>query len=203
MSFFSDADIARLSAGTVRAALVLKLDFVSGAKYVWGGKTDIDIDGNTYLPLHGLMRTQGIAFAREPVSQRFTIGVEGLPAETDTVPGSKINVLAAALSATDEVEGQLATASLQLFDDDWQRAGSPYPLAIGFMRKPRVTRTRIRPGQGAVQSISIGAENLFYNRSLPPSGRYTDRDQQARHDGDLICQFQPDLRAKTFTYPDY
>lgn len=203
MSFFSAADKARLAESTVRGAFLVKMDFVSGAKYAWNGNTELEIGGNTYIPLYGLGRIEGITFSREPVSDRFTISVEGLPAKTSTEPGSDLNILALALSETDEVEGQLATVSLQLFDADWQPAGSPVPFAIGFMRKPRVTRTRIQGADGPVQSIAIGCENIFFNRALPPAGRYTDRDQQARYPGDLICQFQPDLRAKLFTYPDY
>jgi hypothetical protein len=47
------------------------------------------------------------------------------------------------------------------------------------------------------------AENAFFNRSRPPYGRYTDRDQQSRSAGDKFFQFTPSLLFKTFTYPDY
>ena len=204
MAFFTAAEIAILQGSEVRSALLVKLDFVSGAKYVWNGDTELFAGGQTYLPMHGLGRLDGISFSSAPVSERFTLSLEGLPAATDTEPGSDINVLAMALSETDEVEGQIATVALQLFDDEWQTSvGSPVTLAFGFMRKPRVTRTRIQGTEGSIQSISVGAENIFYNRSLPPAGRYTDRDQQSRSDGDLICQFVPDLRNKQFIYPDY
>jgi hypothetical protein len=203
MAFFTTNEIGLLSADTVRGAFLVKMDFVSGAKYVWNGETDLEVGGNTYLPLHGLGRFEGIAFSREPVSDRFTIGVEGLPAETETEPGSRVNVLSLALSETDEVEGQTCTISIQFFDSDWQTIGSPAGFAFGFMRKPRITRTRIKGADGPVQSISVGCENMFYNRALAPAGRYTDRDQQARYSGDLICQFQPQLRAKNFIYPAY
>lgn len=204
MAFFTSDEISILKAATVRSALLVKLDFVSGAKYVWNGNTDLFAGGQTYLPMYGLGRIEGISFSREPVSERFTLSLEGLPAATETEQGSRINVLAIALSETNEVEGQIATVSLQLFDDDWQTSvGSPVALAFGFMRKPRVNRSRIQGMDGAIQSISVGAENIFYNRALPSAGRYTDRDQQARSNGDLICQFVPDLRSKNFTYPDY
>ena len=154
--------------------------------------------------MYGLGRLEGISFSREATSARFTLSLEGLPAATADEAGSQVNILAMALSETDEVEGQIATVALQLFDDEWQTSvGAPVTLAFGFMRKPRVTRTRIQGMDGAIQSISIGAENIFYNRALPPAGRYTDRDQQSRSDGDLICQFIPSLRSRNFTYPDY
>lgn len=203
MSHFSASEIQTLSETQVRAAILVKMDFVSGAKYVWNGKTELLIGGNTYIPLHGLGRFDGLTFTREPVSQRFTVSIEGLPAKTTTTPGSDLNVLALALSETDEVEGKTITVSYQFFGEDWQPVGSPVGLALGFMRKPRVDLSSIDGEDGPIQTIKIGCENMFYNRSLPPLGRYTDRDQQARYSGDLICQFQPDLRIKKWTYPSY
>lgn len=204
MAFFTASEIERLKSSVVLGALLVKMDFVSGPIYTWNGNTELEVNGQTYLPMYGLGRIEGVSMSREPVSERFTLTLEGLPAATVNSQGSQINVLAMALSETDEVEGQIATISLQLFDDEWQTSvGSPVALAFGFMRKPRVTRTRINGVDGPVQSVSIGAENIFYNRSLPPAGRYTDRDQQSRSDGDLICQFIPDLRSKLFLYPDY
>lgn len=203
MAFFTEDQIAELSASVVRAPLLLKLDFVSGAKYLWNGNTKIVAGGETYEPLYGLGQISGISFSRQPVSKRFTLSMEAVAAATADTPGSETNVLAIALSETDEVYGRVATVSMLFLDEDWQPVGNPVPLAFGLMRKPRVTRTRIDGGTGPIQRVSVGAENIFYNRALPAAGRFTDRDQQARFSGDLICQFQPLLRAKNFTYPDY
>lgn len=203
MAFFTEDQIALLSATTVRAPLLLKLDFVSGAKYLWNGNTELPAGGQIYEPLHGLGQISGVSFSRQPVSKRFTIAMEAVTAATADTPGSDINVLAIALSETDEVYGRVATVSMLFIDEDWQPVGSPVPIAFGLMRKPRVTRTRIEGGTGPIQRVSVGCENIFYNRALPPAGRYTDRDQQSRFSGDLMCQFQPLLRAKNFTYPDY
>lgn len=203
MAFFSTEQIERLSAITVRAPLLLKLDFVSGAKHLWNGDTDLPVGVDVYQPLYGLGQIAGLRFTREPVSQRFTIALEAVTTATADTPGSETNLLALALSETDEVYGQVATVSMVFIDADWQPVGLPVPIAFGLMRKPRVTRTRIDGADGPIQRVSVGCENVFYNRALPPAGRYTDRDQQARFDGDLMCQFQPLLRAKNFTYPDY
>lgn len=203
MAFFTDDQMALLSATVVRAPLLLKLDFVSGAKHLWNGNTELSAGGETYQPLHGTGQISGVSFSRQPVSKRFTIAMEAVTAATAETPGSDINVLAIALSESDEVYGRVATVSMLFIDEDWQAIGNPVPIAFGLMRKPRVTRTRIDGGKGAIQRVAVGAENMFYNRALPPAGRYTDRDQQARFSGDLMCQFQPLLRAKNFTYPDY
>jgi hypothetical protein len=195
MSFYSAEEIALLQATVVRADLLVKMDFVSGAKYMWNGTTELSAGGQTWLPMNGYGQVADIKFTPGTESERFTLSLDG-------VPDSEIEVLSAAL-ATDEVEGQVATVYQQFFDEDWQPIGSPLGIKWGYMRKPRVTRSRIEGVSGSVQRVAIGCENIFYNRSLPSAGRYTDRDQQARYSGDLMLQFQPTLLNKTFTYPDY
>ena len=203
MALFTSDQIEHLSATTVRAPLLLTLDFVSGPIHLWNGDTDLPVGGRTHRPLHGLGQIDGVRFTREPVSQRFTLALEAVTAATADAPGSEIDILALALAETDEVYGRVATVSMAFIDADWQPVGLPVPIAFGLMRKPRVTRTRIDGADGPIQRVSVGCENVFYNRALPPAGRYTDRDQQARFDGDLMCQFTALLRAKNFTYPDY
>ena len=63
MAFFSTDEIAILSGTTVRSAIILKFDFVSGAKYVWNGETELVIDGNDGIPLYGLGRMEGCGSA--------------------------------------------------------------------------------------------------------------------------------------------
>ncbi len=191
MGFFSAAEVARLQETTVRMAFLARLDFSPDPVYCWNGTTELVAgDGLTYQPLHGTGRIDNLNFARTSQSDRFEISLDG-------IPDSATDVLSVALSETAEVEDRLATILLQFFDDDWQTVGQPVTTAWGFMRKPRVTRAN------GVQRVVVGCENIFFNRARPPAGRYTDRDQQARFDGDLICQFIPKLRNTTFTYPDF
>tara|TARA_R110000868_G_scaffold96457_3_gene265433 strand:+ start:99 stop:689 length:591 start_codon:yes stop_codon:yes gene_type:complete len=196
MSFFSTDEIALLQATVVRSDMLVKLDFVSGPMYMWNGSTELSAGGQTWLPMNGYGTISDIQFTNGSESERFTLSLDG-------VPDSQIEVISKALSATDEVDGQVATIYMQFFGEDWQPIGSPLSVKWGYMRKPRVSRSRIEGVDDSVQRVAIGCENIFYNRSLPSAGRYTDRDQQARYTGDLILQFQPGLLNKTFTYPDY
>ncbi|GKX33708.1 MAG: hypothetical protein MnENMB40S_13260 [Rhizobiaceae bacterium MnEN-MB40S] len=196
MAFFTADEIEALSQTEVRCAILTQFDFVSETVRVWNGERDLMAADEIWTPLYGTGQVSGIQFSREPVSERFELSLHG-------VAGVAPDIFAKALAETEEVEGQVVTVFLQLIDAEWQTYGSPIAIAWGYMRKPRVTWTRHEEETGGVRRIAIAAENIWYNRSLPPAGRYTDTDQQARVPGDLICQFVPSLRNKVFTYPDY
>tara|TARA_R110002167_G_scaffold70512_1_gene199028 strand:- start:139 stop:735 length:597 start_codon:yes stop_codon:yes gene_type:complete len=196
-AFFTSEQIALLEASTVRCDLLVKFDFVGETVRVWNGDTElVTSDSATWLPMYGTGQVDGIRFSAEASSQRMNFALDGVAAADN-------QVLALALSETDKAEGQLVTVYLQLFGDDWQPVGAPLGLAFGYMQKPKVSRSAIDGVKGSIQRVSIAAENIFYNRSLPPAGRYTDRDQQGRSSGDLMCQFVPGLVNKNFVYPDY
>lgn len=196
MDFFTTDEINRLSQTTVRFALLVEMQFASETKYVWNGDFEFVSGGRTWAPMYGTGSIDGIGISSGSESESVTIGVSGLPDQA-------IDILAKALEENDEVDQQSVRIYLQFFDGGWQPVGAPLGLWWGFMQPPEVTRTAMEGTAGAVQSISITAENAFFNRSRPPAGRYTDRDQQARSPGDKFCQFTPSLLFKTFTYPSY
>lgn len=194
--FFTPAQLAILTASTVRVSILVKFDFASGAQYAWNGNTNLTVGGNTYLPMHGMGTIEGLGLSSNGSSDSVTISVSGLPDQA-------LNFLAKALEDTPSIDQQLVTIYLQLFDSEWQTVGNPIPLWWGFMQPPKVSRTEMQGTEGAVQSISIVAENAFFNRARPPFGRYTDRDQQARSPGDKFFGFVSSILVKTVTYPDY
>jgi len=194
--FFTAEQIAVLSAGTVRCDFLVKFEFVSDTVYVWNGNTELTVDGNTYLPMRGYGQIDGLGYAGGTTSESVTLSLDGLP-------GKAIDLLAIALAETPEADQQMVTISLQLFSDDWQPTGVPIPVFRGFMQPLKISRGAMQGDDGATQSISITAENIFFNRSRPPHGRYTDRDQQARSPGDKFFGFVNSLLFKTIRYPDY
>ncbi len=194
--FFTPTQIALLSASTVRCDLAVKFAFVSQTIYAWNGNTSITIGGNIYRPMYGYGQIEGLEDAGGTESSAVTVSLAGLP-------GKAPDVLAAALAETPEVAQQPLTISMILFNADWQPVGSPLPLFVGFMQPPQVTRTVATDDQGGQQTVSVTAENIFFNRSRPPYGLNTDRDQQARSPGDKFFGFVSSLRSKSITYPDY
>lgn len=194
--FFTADQLAQLTATTVRVSLLVKFDFASGAQYAWNGYTELTVGGNTYLPMCGMGQVDGLGLSTNGANDSVTVSVSGLPDQA-------LGFLAKALEDTPLVDQQLLTVYLQLFDDEWQTVGNPIPIFWGFMQPPKVSRTAMQGTEGAVQSIEITAENAFFNRSRPPYGRYTDRDQQARSPGDKFFGFVSSILMKTITYPDF
>ncbi|RUM99039.1 hypothetical protein EET67_05215 [Pseudaminobacter arsenicus] len=196
MAFFTSDQIAALSASTVRVDFLTKMEFKSGTSYLWNGNTDLMTGGQTWKPMHGAGVIDGLSAPTGTAAEAVTFQLNGLPDQAT-------DLLRMALEDNQDSAQRLVTVYLQLFDADWQAAGAPIGIWWGFMQPPRITRTPMQGTEGAIQSISMQAENAFFNRSRPPYGRYTDRDQQKRSPGDKFFQFTPSLLFKSFTYPDY
>jgi len=196
MAFFTTEQIAAFKERAPRLDFLVKMEFATDTLYVWNGHHQLTIDGNVYLPMHGLGQIDGLGQTSSTQSQAVTLTLSGIP-EQD------INILSLTLQQTPEVNQQLATIYLQFFDEDWQPSATPIPVFFGFMQPPEVERTAAGADIGATQTITVTAENALFNRSRPPQGRFTDRDQQTRFPGDKALQFVHPLLFKTFTYPDY
>lgn len=203
MSFFTADQLALLSGRKVIVDFLVEMQFQSSTVRLWNGYTDLVTGGFTWSPLKGAAAIDGLGVSGGTVSESVTFTLNGLPDQA-------VDLLGLALAETPDVDQQLVKVYLQLFAGDdhptveaWQPAGSPLAVFWGFLQPPKVSRAQMSDTQGAVQSISITAENVFFNRSKPPNGRFTDRDQQTRHPGDKFFQFTPNLLFKTFTYPDF
>lgn len=196
MDFFTPDQIAMLSASTVRCDFLVKFEFASSTMRAWNGNTELVVGDDTYLPMFGFGQIDGLGMSGGTVSEAVTLSLSGLP-------GQALDLLSVALDDTPEVDQQMLTIFLQLFTDEWQPAGTPIPIFRGFMQPPSVSRSAMQGTEGATQSISLTAENIYYSRSRPAYGRNTDRDQQARSPGDKFFGFVASLISKTITYPDY
>lgn len=196
MAFFTAEQLETLSASTVHLDLLVKMEFRTTTVYLWNGSTDLVTGGQTYRPMYGMGSIDGLSVPTGSTAEAVTFELNGLPSQD-------VDLLSLALEETPDVTQQLVTVYIQLFDEDWQPVGSPIGIWWGFMQPPRVSRSQMQDGEGSTQTISLTAENAFFNRSRPPYGRYTDRDQQKRSPGDKFFQFAPSLLFKTFTYPDY
>lgn len=194
MSFFTPDEIDRLKRTTVRLGMLYEFHFKSETVRRWSGNTTFDAAGHEWLPTFGAVSTDGLGWSGEPVSQQVTLSLSGV----DPV------VLGMVLAETEEADQQPLIIYLQLFDDDWQSVGGIIPIFYGLMQPPKVSRSQMTMDGGATQTISLAAENMFYNRSRPPNGRYTSLDQNRRTSTpDKIFDFVPSLSNKLFVYPDF
>lgn len=199
MAFFSAAQIETLSQREIRVALLAELEFESGDVNVWNGSSELTVGAKSYLPMRGTGRIDGLGEVGTDESRSVTMSVGALPIDGDATN----EFLGAVLADTADVTQQFASINIVLFDSEWQPVGSTIPIFWGYMQPPELNRSEMNGESGGDQVASIQVENAFYNRSLPPHGRNTDRDQNARYPGDKFFSFVSSLLFKTITYPDY
>lgn len=196
MSFFTADQLALLSASTVRLATLVDFEFDSITHRVWNGAGRLIAGGQEYVGLGlggGLAGIEGLIYSPTPESKQVTLSLSGVDE----------SLLALALAETDQTEGRLCIISFQLFDASWQPIGSPMEPFFGIMQKPKVTRSPLDKDGGGQQVIQLPVENLFFGRSRPAAGRYTDRDQNLRYPGDRFFAYVGSLVSKVITWPDF
>ncbi len=196
MGFLSAEQVEQLQGREVRLAFLVELQFTSQTAYVWNGNYDLTAGGQTWMALKGIGKIEGLGIRSDSASEQITLTLSGIPED-------RLDILALALEGTPEANQQLAKVYIQFFDSEWQPVGNPVLIWFGFMQPPKVSRSTTDTFDGQVQTITVTAENAFFNRSRAPYGRNTDRDQQSRYPGDRFFQFTPSLLSKSFTYPDY
>lgn len=196
MSFFSPEQIEVLSASTVRIAPLVEMEFVSQTGRVWNGEYELTSGGKTWLAMRGTGQIDGLSLSSGTQSENVTLTLSG-------VPNTEPDILGWVLEDAPEVSQRSVRIFLQLFDNDWQPQGAPIGVWWGVMQPPKVARTPMQDGDGSTQTITVDCENAFFNRSRPPAGWYTDRDQQFRSPGDKFFQFTSSLLFKTYSYPDF
>ncbi len=196
MAFFTSDQIDAFISNKVRVDFLAKLEFDSETMYVWNGDYNLNVNSIEYLPLHGLAKIDGLGM-------NSTIQSEAITIEVSALAGQEADFLSLALEESQEANQKLITISMLFFDDDWQPIGNPVPIFFGFMQPPKISETASSDEIGSTQTITITAENAFFNRSRPAYGLYSDRDQQKRFPGDHFLQFASLLRDKTFVYPDF
>jgi len=196
MAFFSADEIARFAAKEIRVAPLVKFEFESETAYAWNGYTELTTGGQTWLPMYGAGVIDGLGFSGSGSSENVTVSLNGLPDQA-------LPILANAVNTASQVSQRLMTVYLQFFDENWQPEGPPIGIFYGFMQPPSISRAAASETEGAVQTISIVAENAFYFRSKPKNGRYTDYDQKRRSPTDRGLEFIKSLTFKNFTYPDF
>lgn len=195
MAFMSAEQAAAAAASTVRMALLLELQFLSGTMYLWNGFGVRTFGGQAYQSVGVFGDIQNLSQTRQATSQKVTARLSGISPD----------VLALAMSETNEVQGQPAFIRAQLLDADWQAYGGPLLLFWGTMQRMTVVRSAadVTGRDGGRREIELEMENAFARRSMPSNGTYTDADQRARHAGDLFCRFVTKQDSQVVTWPDY
>jgi hypothetical protein len=192
VGFFTSDQIDAMMETTVRAATLVDFQ-LDTPQYIWNGFGDLSASSHTYKGVGAILQINGLSQDRGAASQQFTIVLSGVDS----------NTIAATISESDLVQGKIAVVSMLLRDDAWQAIGNPIPIRFGICGIPRVTHNPAVGQDGADRSVSLDVENLFYGRSRPPAGRYTDRDQQTRFSGDRFFERVSLLQNRSVVWPNY
>lgn len=196
MTFFTSEEIARFASGNVRVAFLVEMNFVSQTMGVWNGTTTLTVNGVDFIPMFGAGTIDGLSFANSTVSDQVRISVSGVNQD----------ILGQAFAEAGELQDRLVKIYMQFFNDDWQPIAAAPVVFFGYMQPPEGTQDEVSQAVNSASpthTITIPAENIYFNRSRPSGGRYSDRDQQFRHPGDKVFDFMPGLVFKQFTYPDF
>lgn len=186
--FFTPAQIAQLSAGDVRMGVLVELGFDPIMHY-WNGNMRLEAGGRLW---HGfadgaLISLEGLVEGRGTESAQIMLNLSG------TTP--EINLLA--LQTAEDQADKVVEIFFQFFDVNWQVTGVPVSVWLGISQPMTVTFVKGEDGEEDQRSISLPAENLFYNRSRPAGGRYTAADLERRFPGDRFCDYMPRIKYGT------
>jgi len=190
MAFFTADQITELSRTTVRVATLVAFHYDPVIRF-WNGNRTLSAGGYEWNGLGGLGQIDGLMESRSGESSQVRFTLTGTNAEINAI----------AMSQGADQTGKLAIVAFQLMNDDWQPVGSPIPVWTGVTQPMSASSVAAPEGQGRQRSITLAAENLFYGRSRPRAGMFTDRDQKQRYPGDKFFEFQSQLKNMTYVWP--
>lgn len=178
-----------------RHAFFVQFNFTSGPEYVWQGFRPLTIGGNTWKPVGPQATVDEVS---DPVG-------DNVPGITFMVSGVDSATLAAALSSSDEIRGQLAFIYDLFFDDNWKPVGDFAVFAVARMDTIKISNQPANKDGSRDQVISISAENYLTNGPYAPNGRYSNADQWARqgNDNDLYFQYMAINQNRRQRWPNY
>ncbi|GLR55127.1 hypothetical protein KYK30_31745 [Shinella yambaruensis] len=187
---FSEAAKIQMAGGTVRAALLLELQFTSGNEWLWEGGGPIKtLDGRTWEGTGGLGSIEGISQAVNGVAPEVRFRLSGVDAD----------FAAKAKGETEEYLYRPALIYIQFFDEAWQPLDNPYSLM--FVRMTGLAPSFESTDAGRVYEVAVTAETPFAVRRRAPYGYLTDRDQQLRHPGDRGLERVAGIDNKNIIWP--
>ena len=191
---------AQIDGQSIRAAWLVKLDFLSGPKFMWNGfGAVITNDGQRWEGMFGHGKIEGGGQAMNGKAPETTMVLSGVdPAFVAKVRGE-----------AEEYFGRMAFTKLQFFggpEDDvglWQCLGDSLPLMWGQMQTLKPSRKPNQEGDGFIHEIGLTVESPFAGRKRPRFSYYTDRDQQSRFADDLGASRTSGIELRNIVFPDY
>lgn len=161
--------------GSIAEAVLVFMDFATGAKRWWAGFGDLVHAGHTWQGTGDVIGISDLTTDYQMSADPVTFSLAATPEMIALCADAKASVTGRAviiysqLFATTQIDATSA----------WQPQASPMALFTGTMGP----MTYAAQGPSNLQ-ISLQCEGLWARRNAPPRGLLTDRDQQARHPDD-------------------
>lgn len=185
-----------LNGRIVRVGHLVELQFDTTSNiapvYLWNGSRTINVGGNDY------------------VGRRELLSIDGLEEEGDNLQASELRIsvsgvepglLQAAVSEDrGSYVGRPALVKLHFFDQDWQLLGDPIARNASIIDGIEIDWSANDDGS-QTRPLTVTAQNMFYGRSVPPAGNYSNRDQQFRSPGDRGFEFVGNVPGRVTQVP--
>jgi hypothetical protein len=188
---FSVAIRKQLSGEIVRVSHLAEFEFKSGTIRLWGGHFVFDSGGKKWHPTMGIGQVTGIAQSTNGTAPEIRFELSGVDH----------GFISKAQGSVNEYYNRIVTVYWQFWDENWQVLGVPRAITWGLMRSIISNRKALENGTAA--SLTLTAETPFEGRARARHSYVTDRDQQTRHPGDLICSRIAGIEAREVTFPAF
>lgn len=196
MAFFNETVSAYLDGRSLGASYLVFMDFRDAPRRWWTGFGTLHTAGTDWQGTGEVISIDGL---------QSSIGMSA-PQTTFTLSGVDPDIVAQAKAGSERVKDRRVRVYIQFFHINPSDAGNQVwanldqPSVIWSGRMDTIRFTADGPSQ---RSITVTAESLWTNRSRPPYGLYTDRDQNARFAGDRGLEQVASLVNKTIRWPTF
>lgn len=173
--------------GSIKAALLIFMDFKDDPRRVWTGFGDLKtVDGAVWSGIGDVVSIEGGGAQSGAVAGNMTL----------TIPATD-EMVAKALASEAQVYGRRIYTAVQFFTEDWQPTDSFRVVFSGVMDRMNFNLSSDR------QTISLNAESPFVRRRTERLIVGSDRDRRARFPNDRMFEFVSTLVNKTVTWPRF
>jgi len=185
-----------LNGRLVRVGHLVELQFETTSNiapvYLWNGLRTINVGGNDYVGLRELGSIDGLEEEGDNLqATELRLSVSGVD------PG----LLNAAIAEDrGSFIGKLAFVRLQFFDADWQLLGDPIERNASIIDGIEIDWS-VNDDGSQTRALTVTAQNIFYGRSVPPAGNYSNRDQQFRSPGDRGFEYVGNVPGRVTQVP--
>lgn len=189
---FSEAIQRQIDGEIVRVYRLAEFRFKSKTLRLWPGQyVFTDGDGNRWEPTYGIGQVTGISQASAGTAPELQFEMSGVDPE----------FIRLAQASVEEYYGRIVRVLLQFVGKAGEPLGDPYVFTWGLMKSLISRRQAVE--NGTMSTLVLTAESPFDGRARARNSYLSDRDQQTRSPGDLICSRIAGIEAKEVVFPAF